>query len=76
MANVERQQKTAIEEALDFSRKLPQLGIDPEVILELGKRVSSKIQSEPPATAWEQSRAKAMQGTKERFKWGFFSRLR
>lgn len=60
-----QQPQTAIEAALALSRAFPQIGVHPEYILEAGKRASTKILPQSPATAWEQARAKAMQATRD-----------
>lgn len=60
MAKIEnRQPQTGMEASLAFSRKLPQIGLHPEMTLRTGKR---NLQApESTATPWEQARARIMQ---------------
>nr|MBI5455807.1 hypothetical protein [Candidatus Levybacteria bacterium] len=55
------EKRTGMEEAIIFSRNLPQVGIHPENILELGEKIKTRMQEGSLATPWEQARAKTMQ---------------
>ncbi|MCL4417333.1 MAG: hypothetical protein M1365_11650 [Actinobacteria bacterium] len=65
MAKIEsRQPQTGMEEALAFSRKLPQIGLHPEIALRVGK---SNLQTQEfAATLFPTLRAKIMQNQPNR----------
>lgn len=65
MAKIEnRQPQTGMEAALAFSRKLPQIGLPPEMTLGTEEKALQTL--EPMATPWEQVRAKIMQNQPNR----------
>lgn len=66
MAKIEnRQPQTGMEAALAFSRKLPQIGVPPEISFHTGARqIADSLAIQTISSAWEIARAKAMRGKK------------
>lgn len=74
---MEKQPISGLEEAVDLSRRLPQLGLHPEISLKNSQTTSvKKPQEQPIATDWEAARQRAIKQEPKTYKWGVFSALK